>query len=184
MSSLQRLTFSGLLISLSLILSRLGFFFAYGGSITLFSLVPIIIISLRYGYKWGSVCGIILGVLDLMTTNLTFQGLTLSAVIISIILDYIMPNMMIGLSSYFILKFEKSKYNLFIGIIIVFALKLIIHILSGVIVWYDILEDKPMMNPVIYSIIYNSSYVVPEFIIDLLGISIIKKTVPNLIKPV
>ena len=183
MSSLQRITFSGLLISLSLILSRIGVSFAFGGSITLFSLVPMIIISLKYGYKWGSISGIILGILHLMTTNVKFQGLTLYSVVISIILDYIIPDMIIGLSSYFILKFKGKKYDLLIGIIIAFVLKLIIHILSGVIVWYDILEEKPMMSPVIYSTIYNSSYVIPELIINLLGISIIKKTLPNLIKP-
>ena len=181
MPTLQRLTFSSLLISLSLILSRIeiSVFFSFGGSITLFSLVPIIIISLKYKYTWGALSGGVFGILHLLTTNIKFQGLCLSSVIISIFLDYIAANTVIGLTSYFEHKFNNFKYSLQIGVILSFSLKLLIHTLSGIIVWTPFFKQYSI-NLIIYAILYNASFIIPEMLISLLGISIVKKLLPKL----
>ncbi len=45
-----------------------------GGSITLFSQVPIIIIGYSYGAKWGISTGIIYGILQILLQVLKVQG--------------------------------------------------------------------------------------------------------------
>ncbi|MBP0979804.1 MAG: energy-coupled thiamine transporter ThiT [Oscillospiraceae bacterium] len=183
MSKLQRLTFSSLLISISLILSKIEFslFFPFGGSVTLFSLVPLIIISSKFGYRWGACCGAILGILHLITTNLKFQGFNIFSIIISIFLDYIISYTIIGFFSYFVSKLKKTKYKLYISFIYVFILKFGVHVLSGIIVWSPFFK-KNFIQGLVYSVLYNLSYLGPELIINILGLCIFKKLFYNLIK--
>ena len=176
MSKLQRLTFSSLLISMSLILSKIeiSLFFPFGGSITLFSLVPLIIISVRFGHRWGAFCGAVLGILHLITTNLKFQGFNIISVIISVFLDYIISYMIIGLCSYFESKQKNSKYKLYKSFFCVFISKFFVHVLSGIIVWGPFLK-KNFIQTIIYSVLYNLSYLGPEMIINISGIYLFKK---------
>ncbi len=122
MSSLKRLTSIGLLMSLSMILSeiKISTCFVLGGSIALFSFLPIIIISFRYGYKYGVLSGAIIGTLHLMTNNIKFQGFNTSSVIISILLDYIISHSIVGLASIIKYKFKNIKYNLVLGVVFFF----------------------------------------------------------------
>ena len=54
----QKLTESGLLLALAVILSVLKIIdLPYGGSITLASMLPLIILSYRYGFTWGLLSG-------------------------------------------------------------------------------------------------------------------------------
>lgn len=181
MSTLRRLTLSSLLISLSLLLSKIKFslFFIFGGSVTLFSLVPLIILSSKFGCKWGTLCGFIFGFFHLVTTNLKFQGLNIFSIFISIFLDYIISYMVFGLFFYFKSKLKNSKYCLYISIIYIFLLKLMIHVISGIIVWGPVLK-KSLYYGIIYSILYNLAYLVPEMLISLFGVYIIKKILPNI----
>ncbi len=180
MLKLKKLTVTSLLISMSLILSRveISVFFSSGGSVTLFSCVPLIMISFKYGYKWGVVsCGSF-GLIHLITTNFRFQGLNLFSVIFSIVLDYIVSYSMIGLSSVFKFKFKFClKHSLAIGVIFSFFLRLLTHVISGFLIFQPMF--KSFVQTIIYVIIYNVAYIVPEMMITLVGVFVIKKLIPE-----
>ena len=177
MVKLQRLTLSSLLIAMSILLSRLELscFFSFGGSITLFSMVPMMIISLKYRYKWGCCCGCVFGILHLMTTSIKFQGLNLKAVFLSIFLDYILAYVSIGFLSWFYNKIIGFRFDLEISIIAVFFLRFIFHVISGVFIWSSFYSIKSFVSVIWLSISYNFSYLFPEMIINLIGMFLIKK---------
>ena len=179
MMQMQRLTFSGLLMSIALILNRieLSSFFHFGGSVTLFSLVPLMVISLKYGYKWGALCGGVYGLLHLITTNLKFQGLNVVSIMASILLDYIVSYSIIGFVSFFYYRFMNFKFNISISVICVLMLRCIVHIISGILIWSSLKIEKfeSFLSVMMFSIIYNISYMLPEMLINLLGLNLIKK---------
>lgn len=71
----------------------------YGGSVTAFSIVPIVIISYRHGVKWGLLSGFVFSIIQLIQTASTLSYATsfLAAVTI-IFLDYIFAFTVIGLA--------------------------------------------------------------------------------------
>ena len=186
---LRRLTWTSLLISMSLILSRIeiSVFFPTGGSVTLFSVVPLIMLSFKYGYKWGVVSGGTFGLIHLLTTNLKFQGLNIFSIVCSVILDYILSYAVIGLASIFkfenqkkfkdVKKIKNTKKSLVFGTIFSFFLKFLIHLISGLIVFCPVL--KSFLKTILYDIIYNMSYIIPEMLLALCGVLMAEKFLPN-----
>lgn len=73
----------------------------YGGSVTAFSIVPIVIISYRHGVKWGLLSGFVFSIIQLIQTASTLSYATsfLAAVTI-IFLDYIFAFTVIGLAGF------------------------------------------------------------------------------------
>ena len=56
----------------------------YGGSVTAFSIVPIVIISYRHGVKWGLLSGFVFSIIQLIqgASNLSYATSFLAAVTI------------------------------------------------------------------------------------------------------
>ena len=62
-----KLTETALMLALATVLSLVKIFeLPYGGSITAFSMVPIMIIAFRYGTKWGMISGFVYSVIQLL----------------------------------------------------------------------------------------------------------------------
>ena len=62
----RRLVESALMVALSVVLSALPVFkLPFGGSVTLFSQVPLILIGFRYGMLWGMETGLVFGVIQI-----------------------------------------------------------------------------------------------------------------------
>lgn len=178
----KRLTTSALLIAMSMILSRIEItgFNLYGGSITLCSMVPLIILSFRYGYKWGSICGLTYGMLHMITSVAVFKGLSIKSIILCILIDYLAAYFVIGLSSLFG-NFKINNYlNIIIGTISTISLRFVLHCISGIFIWQSL--QSSFNAAVIYSLIYNMSYMIPELIINLAGISFLYKFYPRFIQ--
>ena len=64
----RKLTETALLIALGTILSLIQFPgpWVNGGSITLCSMLPIIVIGYRYGSRWGLLSGLVYGILQMV----------------------------------------------------------------------------------------------------------------------
>ena len=61
----RRLVETALMIALGMILSMIVIFrLPFGGSITLCSMLPLILIACRYGTKWGLFAGFVTGLLQ------------------------------------------------------------------------------------------------------------------------
>ena len=62
-----RLVTSGVLIGLATVLSVIKVFaLPFGGSVTLFSMVPILVLGYMYGVKWGLLSGGVYGLLQMI----------------------------------------------------------------------------------------------------------------------
>ena len=131
----------------------------YGGTITLAPL-PIIIFALRRGVKQGVFLGILYGILYfILTTKYSFHPL-------SILLDYLVPGAALGLVAL-------GKHNL--GFLWATILCFTSSFLSGVIVFASYAGDS---NPIIYSFIYNFTYVIAEMILIFVFVILLKKFTP------
>ncbi len=157
-------------------LVQINFGWAYGGSIS-FVMVPIVILALRRGMLAGVTAGLIVGLLKLM-----FGGYVVHP--IQAILDYPLAFLVIGLAGMVKLSPNLSKNKLMtlsvIGIVVATALRFVCHFLSGVVFFAEFAEDTPVL---IYSAIYNLSYLVPEAIITAVAVYFIVVGAPQLFKP-
>ncbi|MDO5707686.1 MAG: energy-coupled thiamine transporter ThiT [Andreesenia angusta] len=165
---------SGLMIAIATVLSYIKpFQMPQGGSITAGSMIPILIIGFRYGAKKGFLVGAIYGILQAI-----LQGYVIHPM--QFILDYPLPFGLLGLSGLFAnniynaVKNNSSKYiYIILGTLIGIFGRFICHVLSGVIFFK---EYAGAQNPWIYSIVYNSTYLIVEFIISAIILSLLWNT--------
>ncbi|ACL76465.1 energy-coupled thiamine transporter ThiT [Ruminiclostridium cellulolyticum] len=151
--STRMLVEAGVFIALAQILSFIKYEMPYGGSVTLGSMVPIIIFAIRWGTKRGILIGLVHGFLQFaLGTKFTYHPL-------GIFLDYIFAFGCLGLGG----LFKKNIYSIIGSTAIALAGRFSFHFLSGVILWY--IYAPKGMNIYLYSLIYNSQYMLPEFII-------------------
>ena len=78
-SPTKRMVLSAMLIAIATVLSLIKIVdLPYGGSVTLGSMLPIIIIAYRYGTAWGLLCGFVQPGLRLTKSAIHGHGLLLS----------------------------------------------------------------------------------------------------------
>ena len=91
-TNILRLTESAVMIALATVLSNIKFFeMPMGGSVTAFSMLPIVLIAYRYGLKWGLFTGGVYGVMQMLLGmhNLKY-GTSILAVLVIILLKVCM----------------------------------------------------------------------------------------------
>lgn len=98
-----RLTESAIMIAAATILSMFKLVeLPYGGSITLASMLPIVIIAYRYGTAWGILCGLVHGAIQLLLDPGPLSYVTGAASVVAVILlDYIVAFAVCGLAGIF-----------------------------------------------------------------------------------
>lgn len=116
-----------------------------GGSITLFSMLPVMLISFKYGKGVGLTSGILFGLLKLLDGAVILHP-------IQFLLDYVLSNMVLGFSGMF---GYRTKINMFMGCFISGFLSVMLSVLSGVVFFSRYAPEG--MNKWLYSIIYNFS---------------------------
>lgn len=155
-------------IALSFILARFTLFkMPQGGEITPGQMIPLIIFSLRYGAKKGFLIGAVYGILDMM-----FGGYVIHP--IQAILDYPLPYGLIGLSGLFSDEFKRTRSfaPVLKGTFIAIIARYITHVLSGVVFFSSFAPEG--QNALVYSIIYNASYLAVEYAIALVILFLLK----------
>ena len=187
-----RLVTSGVLIGLATVLSMIKVFsWPFGGSVTLFSMVPILVLGYMYGVRWGLLCGGVYGVLQMIlgaTMSQAFAGLSGWAILVMALLDYIVAYVVVGLCGIFKCKLKNDTVAFSLGAVVAILIRLFCHFLSGWIFWGSYAEwffGEAFVNSfssfvmsnfsgqalaALYSIIYNSLYMIPELIISVIGI--------------
>lgn len=155
-------------------------FMPQGGGIG-FKLIPLIIISYRWGASAGILGGFLMGMLDLATGITIYHWA-------QVFLDYFLANMVIGLVGIFrkqiqqYIKEQKRKSVLFVtsgSILITCTLKYLCHVISGVVFFGMFAEGQ---NVWIYSIQYNVLYSLPETILIIICMSILITAAPRLVQ--
>ncbi len=168
----RRLAESALMLALATILSKLAVFsLPFGGSVTLFSQVPIILISYRYGIKWGLKAGLAMSVLQLILGLDNFSYVSGIASLLTVALaDYLVAFSALGLGGLFKNKIKNNVLAISLGSALATFIRFICHFISGVTVWKEYAEGAPVVE---YSLKYNGGYMLPELIITLVGVIVI-----------
>ncbi len=161
----RKLVEASLLVALATVLSVLKIAeLPYGGSITLASMFPILLLSYRHGLRWGLGGGLVYAVLQqlLGLKNLSYFT-TWQSVVAIIFLDYIIAFAVVGLGGLFRRVTDKQNLALGAGALLVCVLRYICHVISGATVWAGL--SIPDSAAIAYSLIYNATYMIPETIV-------------------
>ena len=172
-SSTLRLTESAVLIALATVLSMLKLFdLPMGGSVTPFSMLPIVIVGYRYGFKWGLTTATAYGFLQMLLgmDNLQY-GATFSAVVCIILFDYVIAFMPLSLGALFRDKLSSQSAELTCGVILGGIGRYICHFITGWQIWGIWAPEGTPAH--IYSLTYNASYMIPEITITVAAVILI-----------
>ena len=188
----QRLVKTSILLAIATVLSVVKLFsMPFGGTITPASMMPVILIAYIYGTKWGLFSAFIYGILQMITGMNVVSAMFLPgesqmviwhAVLVCVI-DYILAYMMLGFGGVFKNKIKNQSLSIALGTFVSMLLTYIMHIVSGYIFygawaeWFftqdgfysfgkTIVESfSGNLLSLIYSVIYNGLYMIPEIII-------------------
>lgn len=188
---------SAIMVALATVLSLLKIWESpYGGSVTVLSMAPIILLSMRRGVKTGLLAGLAYSIIQLLLglNNVAWVP-TPGGIVLCILLDYILPFTLLGLGGIFRNgKFSKNDavnpvIAAALGALLVTVLRYLCHIVSGVVIWYELdLEwyaDDPthivnLYGPWMFSIIYNGIYMIPEILATVVGTPILTKALSKI----
>ena len=171
---------SAIMVALAVVLSIASKFllepflaplFPFGGSVTLFSMLPICIISIKHGIGWGLGSAFCFSWFQILQGGVFGWGLTPIMLIGSLLLDYLLAFTVLGLAGVFRRKGPKGMVA---GIAMVCAARFFIHFLAGIILWANLAEfvafgQSWINRPVLYSLVYNGGYMLPESILTVAG---------------
>ena len=150
----------------------------WGGSITLLSMLPIVLFSIRRGIKSGLTVSFLFALIQFIQgimDGLFGWGLTPGSLIACIFLDYLLAFTVLGLAGLFR---QKGVTGWISGIALAILLRFAMHFLSGVIIWQSFGQlwgDFFTENTVLYSLLYNGAYMLPEMIFTIIGAVVLLK---------
>ncbi len=205
----KKLVTTAMLLAVATILSFVKISeFPFGGSITLASMLPIILISCIYNVKWGIGAAVVYGIIQILTGMGTVSAFFLpgenhmafSAAIGVCFFDYIAAYGVLGFGGIFKNKLKSATAEVVFGTLTALTLKYAMHIISGAIFfsawaeWFfggglsQIAIFKPFCKFVtdnvsgrklvlLYSVIYNGAYMIPETIITTAAVPTVYKLV-------
>lgn len=158
MSVTKKITFSSIAIALALVTSYMkAGSLPFGGSITLFSMFFICFVGYLYGLGFGLAAGTAFGFLQLILNPFIFHP-------VQVLLDYPMAYGCLGLSGIFV----NSRHGLVKGITVGIVGRYICHVISGYIFFEEYAGGT---NLLLYTLGYNATYILPEFIATVVLIS-------------
>ena len=144
------LVYISLMLAFSIILQQLRLYhFPQGGSVTLGSMIPILLLSYRYGMSTGALAGFLFGLIDILQDPFILHP-------IQVLFDYPLPYMSLGLAA--LIPSHK-----FISTLIAFICRFACHFISGIVFFASYAPEG--MSPIIYSLTANATYFLPECII-------------------
>ena len=163
--STKKITAIALAIALTTTLSFLKFSLPFGGSITVFSLVPVIIVSYYYGFYYGLFTGFITGLLQFITSPYILTPLTF-------MLDYLLAFSAICFAGIYKKIIKNTTLSVSLGAVTFYLVRYVMHVLSGIIYFNAgwVTEGFPTSSAIIYSICYNAVFIFPDMLIALIFI--------------
>ena len=136
----------------------------YGGSVTVASMLPIVIIAYRTGTAWGLGSGLVYAVIQqLLGLKSLSYFTTWQSILAIILLDYIIAFTVVGLGGVLRRIVKRQSYAICLGALGVSILRYICHVISGATVWAGL--SIPDSAALIYSFGYNATYMLPEAVI-------------------
>lgn len=183
----------------------------FGGQVTLVSMLPVVLISYRHGVKWGLVAGVGYALLEMAlgakTVAAAFQpgyfgdGTMIVNALIMCLLDYLVAFTVLGLGGLFRDRIRSAGAGLAVGAVVALGARYVAHIASGYILfsgwaewfftqegfpaWGALLVEalSPEMLGLVYSVVYNGMYMVPELLLTAVAALLIAK-IPGIVKKI
>ena len=139
-----------LMLGLAIILHQIRLYhMPQGGSITLGGMVPLLLLAYRYGPGVGALGGFLFGLINMIQDPYILHP-------VQVLFDYPLPYMAMGLAGLF-------PQRILPGTALAFFTRLICHVISGVVFFASFAPAG--QSPLVYSLVFNGTYLVPEFII-------------------
>ena len=168
----------------------------FGGQVTLASMLPVVLISYRHGVRWGLVAGLAYACVEMVlgakTVAAAFQpgyfgdGTLILKAFLMCVLDYLGAFTLLGLGGIFRNRISDPGKALCWGSVLALSARYLCHVVSGYILfagwaewfftqdgfpaWGAALVERlsPEMLGLVYSLVYNGMYMVPEMILTAL----------------
>ena len=135
----------------------------FGGTITV-SMLPIIYYSYRRGCAWGLGAGFVYSLLQMLPGFYIPPANTWWALVLCVVLDYLVAFTVVGTAGLFARPFGSYRLAGYcVGAVAVCLIRFVSSFFSGVILWGSYAPEG--MNVWIYSLIYNTSYMLPNAIL-------------------
>ncbi len=166
---------AALMIALAFVLSMIPLFqMPFGGTVTCFSTLPLLMISFRHGGKWGVVTALGYSFLQAM------QGLNAIMIVptawgmaLCVLLDYVFPYAFLGLAGPIAQRFKNFSAGMIVAVLSTGLVRLLSSFLSGIILWGAYApEDMPVW---LYSLVYNASWSVPDIAFVLVALLLLSR---------
>ena len=128
-----------------------------GGSITPGSMLPVMLFSMAYGVWPGFLAGTLCGMLGLLQSAYVIHP-------IQMILDYLLAMAMVGLGAIVRNKRSLGAFRLPLAVLIACIGRYACSVVSGAVFFAEYAGD---MNPWVYSLSYNITYMGPETLVTM-----------------
>ncbi len=171
-----KLVEGAIMVALAVVLSFIKFkFLPYGGSITLVSMLPIMVYSIRHGLSWGMLVSVVYALVQMFIDlgEVSSWGLSAAMFVGCLAFDYIIAFSVLGLAGMFR---NKGAGGAISGMIIAMILRYISHIVSGVVIFKSagaIWEGLNIENSLLYSMAYNATYMLPEIVFSIIVVIVL-----------
>ncbi|MBR6623053.1 MAG: energy-coupled thiamine transporter ThiT [Ruminococcus sp.] len=166
-----------LVIAMAVILGMIRIFnLPWGGSVTLLSMLPISLYSIKYGVRKGLEISFIFALFQFIqgiSDGLFAWGLTPVMLISCIFLDYLLAYTIIGLAGIFR---NKGAVGWISGTVIALIIRFFCHFISGALIFNSfgkLWDGFSTDNTYLYSLVYNGAYMLPEIIFTSVGAYVI-----------
>lgn len=181
----------------------------FGGQVTIVSMLPVVLVGWKYGIGKGLVTGFVYSLVQMALGVKTISALIMPAsdeylgnigkVILMFALDYLIAYSVLGLGAIYKKRIKSNSLSLSLGTFTALSFRYVSHILSGYILygawaeWFFTQEGfyswgATIINTfngnalsLVYSVIYNGFYMIPEIIITTIVAVIIGK-IPQITK--
>lgn len=154
------LIFSALLMAMAFVLSQIKIYeMPYGGSISILRMFMVALIGYFFGLRAGFAGAIAYGLLELVAKPYVVHP-------VQLLLDYPLAFGALGLSG----LFKEGEHALEKGFIVACFARMVFHFIAGLVFFAEYTPEG--WNPVVYSLWYNASYIIPELIITLILLNI------------
>lgn len=176
--NIRKLTEGAIMIALAVVLSYIRVWkLPWGGSVTLLSMLPIVVFSIKWGVKSGMFVSVVYALFQLgqgiIADGLLGWGLTPVMLVACIFFDYLGAFSVLGLAGLFR---KKGFVGWIAGTAAVVALRFVCHLISGAAIFHSagmLWEGFATENEWLYSTLYNGSYMLPEMIFTTIGAAVL-----------
>ncbi|MCL2589235.1 MAG: energy-coupled thiamine transporter ThiT [Oscillospiraceae bacterium] len=159
-TKLRALCESAIFVAIAVVLNMIRInVLPQGGSVNLV-LIPLVILSIRWGLSWGLMAGFVFGLLKAVLGEGFAWGWQ------SLLLDYFVAYTVIGLAGLF---FRRAGTFAVLAVFLAGFAQYAVFWLAGGLIWAEWMPEAflglPMANPWFYSLLYNGVHMLPNILI-------------------